>query len=77
MKDKKTGILSYNYDNERYGILNAMDLWEDDGLHCGECFEVFINNEWVADRVEMSKWEWYLVYSKLSGSQLEGLKVRF
>lgn len=58
---KKTGILSYNYDNKRIGILDVMDLWADDGLHCGETFEVYIKGEWVADRLEMSGSEWYLV----------------
>lgn len=73
----KTGFLGYNYDNDRYGILNKMDLWEDDGLHCGECFEVFIDSKWVSDRIEM-KFDktWYLVETKLEGNQLEGLKVR-
>lgn len=75
--NKKTGKLSYNYENERYGILDRMDLWLDSGLHCGECFEVFINGEWVADRIELSKGEWYLVYSKLCGDELEGIKVRY
>lgn len=73
---KKTGKLGYNCDNDRMGILN-MDLWVDDGLHCGETFEVFIDGEWKADRLEMSGSEWYLVYSKLKGDELEGLKVRF
>ena len=68
--------LSYNYDNDRYGVLNNMDLWEDKGLHCGEHLEVFIDGKWVEDRIEMSKGEYYLVESGLSGSQLEGLKVR-
>lgn len=72
----KMGTLSYNYENDRYGILN-MDMWEDSGLHCGECFEVYINDTWIADRIEMSHSEWYLVYSKLKGSELEGLKVRY
>lgn len=74
---KKTGILGYNYNNERFGILNSMDLWEDDGLHCGECFEVFVNGKWIQDRIEM-KFDktWYLVETKLEGDQLEGLKVR-
>lgn len=59
----KKGKLAYNSKNDRYGIL-VMDLWEDDGLHCGETFEVLINGEW------------YLVYSKLRGSELEYLPVR-
>lgn len=77
MSEKKTGRLGYNYDNERMGILDRMDLWADDGLHCGETFEVFIDNQWKADRLELSRGEWYLVYSKLAGDQLEGLKVRY
>lgn len=77
MGEKKIGWLSYNCENERMGILDKMDLWDDDGLHCGECFEVLINDEWIADRIELSGGEWYLVYSKLKGNQLEGLKVRY
>lgn len=70
------GRLGYNNENDRYGILN-MDLWEDNGLHCGECFEVLIDDEWVEDRIEMDRnGEWYLVYSKLRGSELEYLPVR-
>ncbi|NFO48633.1 hypothetical protein FDB40_17410 [Clostridium botulinum] len=75
--NKKTGILGYNYDTKRIGILDAMDLWANDELHCGETFEVYIDNEWKADRLELSGSEWYLVYSKLKGDQLEGLKVRY
>jgi len=77
--ERKTGILGYNYDEKRIGILNSMDLWADSGLHCGECFEVLINDEWVADRIEYrsSNQEWYLVYSGLKGEQLEGVKVRY
>lgn len=76
--DKITGILGYNYDEERMGIL-SFDLWVKDGLHCGETFEVLVNDEWVADRIEYSSSskEWYLVYSKLSGAELEGLKIRY
>ncbi|MCS6131417.1 hypothetical protein DWV13_07155 [Clostridium botulinum] len=74
---KRTGILGYNYNNERYSILNAMDLLEDSGLHCGEVLEVFIDDKWIADRIEIGKGEWYLIYSKLHGEQLEGLRIRF
>ena len=30
--ENKTGVLGYNYDNDRMGILDRMDLWADDGL---------------------------------------------
>jgi hypothetical protein len=53
-----------------------MDLWHDDGLHCGECVEIYINGEWVVDRLEYSD-EWYLVNSKLKGNSLEHLRVRY
>ncbi|MBY7043756.1 DUF5348 domain-containing protein [Clostridium botulinum] len=74
---KNIGTLGYNYDNDRIGILNDMDLWQDDGLHCGETLEVFINDEWKIDRLEMT-WDkvWYLVVSGLKGNQLEGIKIR-
>lgn len=74
---KRIGWLSYNSDNDRMGILDKMDLWADDGLHCGECFEVFLNDEWVADRLELSQGKWYLVYLKLKDNELEGLKIRY
>lgn len=70
------GRLGYNSDNDRYGIL-SMDLWEDDGLHCGECFEVLVDGKWIEDRIEMNRnGEWYLVYSKLKGSELEYTPIR-
>lgn len=76
--DKRVGKLGYNKQNDRFGIL-IDDLWVDDGLHCGECFEIFVDGEWSVDRIEFSSKsnEWYLVYSKLSGYDLERLKVRF
>ena len=70
--------LGYNSENGRYGILSSMDLWEDDGLHCGEMLEAKINDEWVRDRIEMNRaGEWYLVYSKIVGNDLEYLQVRY
>lgn len=77
MKNKIIGKLGYNLITERFGILSKMDLWEVDGLHCGASFEVFVNDEWVADRIEMSKGKYYLVNSKIIDDDLEGLKVRF
>lgn len=74
---KTTGKLSYNSENERFGVLDSLDLWKDNGLHCGQTFDVLIDNQWVHDRIEMhSDKTWYLVESKLQGEQLEGLKVR-
>jgi len=71
-------ILGYNEELKRYGVLD-FDLWVKgrEGLHCGQTFEVLINGEWGADRLEMSKGQWYLVNSGLKGEELEYLKVRF
>jgi hypothetical protein len=76
---KKTGRLSYNYNESRMGILDRMDTWAESGLHSGECFEVFFEGNWVAERIEYdsSAKEWYLAYSRLTGAELEGLKVRY
>lgn len=73
-----TGILGYNSDNDRYGIL-VMDLWEVDGLHCGDCIEIwnYETEQWIATRIEMRYPNvWYLVGTEYSGTALEGLKVR-
>lgn len=74
---KTTGRLSYNSKNDRYGLLDIMNSWKYDGLHCGQNLEVFINNQWVYDRIEMkANKTWYLVETGLQGEQLEGLKVK-
>lgn len=74
--NEETGTLRYNCENDRFGILN-MDLWINDGLHCGECLEVLINNRWHKDRLEMNrKGNWCLIKSGLEGNELEGLQVK-
>ena len=71
------GRLGYNNELERYGVL-VSELWKKDGLHCGECFDIFINGEWISDRIEYNHKikNWYLVKSKLVGEELEYLRVR-
>jgi dsDNA-specific endonuclease/ATPase MutS2 len=61
VKVKKKGILGYNYQEERYGILNNLDLWEISGLHCGATFQVLVDDTWINDRIDMANDEWYLV----------------
>jgi len=70
-------ILGYNIENDRYGILE-MDLWVNEGLHCGESIEVFVNDRWIKDRMEYDHNinNWYLVETRLIGEQLEYVKVR-
>lgn len=81
------GILSYNSQNDRYGLL-VMDLWEIEGFHCGDTLEVWDNDkeQWIPTRMEMHYQAptfpkkrndgWYLVDTPYSGKALEGLKVR-
>ena len=81
------GILGYNKENDRYGLL-VMDLWEVSGFHCGETLEVWDNEneKWFSTRMEMHYQEnsfpkkrndgWYLVDTPFSGRTLEGLVVR-
>ncbi len=73
---KKTGYLSYNFNNDRYAIVDSMDLFITDGLHCGECLSILINGQWVDDRIEYSKNKgWYFVYSGIE--DLDNLKVKY
>lgn len=72
------GRLGFNSSNDRYGVL-VSDLWEDSGLHCGECLEVFVDDCWISSRIEM-KWTneenyWYLVGTPYYGN-LEYVRVR-
>ena len=72
------GRLGYNSSNDRYGVL-VTDLWENDGLHCGEGIEVFVDDKWIYSRMEMA-WgkdgnHWYLVGTPYYGD-LEYVRVR-
>lgn len=71
-----TGQLTYNFYGNRYGIKNKAGSWVDDGLHCGECFEVKIGSKWVQTRLEYGGKNdgWYLV--GLPDVDLEQLPVR-
>lgn len=72
------GRLGYNDSNDRYGIL-VSDLWENEGLHCGEGVEVLVDDKWVPSRMEMAWAEdgnyWYLVGTTYYGD-LEYVRVR-
>ena len=81
------GVLSYNSQNDRYGLL-VSDLWEIEGFHCGQALELWDSNsgQWIPTRMEMHYQAptfpkkrnngWYLVGTQYSGTALEGLKVR-
>ena len=64
---KKKGTLQYDRESGRF------DIHFDDGLHCGECLDVRLNEVWVPTRIEMSE-DWYLV--GLPELRLEGLTVQ-
>ena len=49
-KDCLSGILGYNAENKRYGLLKR-DLWEIDGFHCGKRLQVKIDGEWIDTRM--------------------------
>ena len=53
------------------------DLWERDGLHCGETLSVQLpGGDWADTRIEMTaKGEWYLLGTPYHGD-LEYIKAR-
>ncbi len=71
------GYLGYNSENKRYGML-VRDLWEIDGFHCGDCFEVYLEGKWIPTRIEYTNQfdMWYLVGTDLIGKYLEHRKIR-
>ena len=72
MSEKREGNLFYDKESVRYDIRFGMESYYG-GLHCGECFEVKINDVWVPVRIEMDE-DWYLVGLPLK--RLDGLTVR-
>ena len=72
MSEKREGNLFYDKESGRYDIRFGMESYYG-GLHCGECFEVKINDVWVPVRIEMDE-AGYLVGLPLK--RLDGLTVR-
>ena len=72
MSEKREGNLFYDKESGRYDIRFGMESYYG-GLHCGECFEVKINDVWVPVRIEMDE-DWYLVGLPLK--RFDGLTVR-
>lgn len=73
MAEKQEGVLVFDFETGRYDIrYGLLDYYG--GLHCGECFDVKINGDWVPVRIEMAD-DWYLVGLKLV-VDLQGLTVR-
>ena len=74
----KKGVLAYNDSNMRYGIIDAMDLWINEGLHCGASVEVLVDDEYIPMHIEMTiDGEWYLTdYKDLNLYDLDYLKVK-
>ncbi len=73
----KQGVLGYNAENDRYGLLQS-DLWVIEGFHCGEHLEVKLEGKWIPTRMEYdhSRKEWYLVGTELRGEALAYLTAR-
>lgn len=70
------GTLRYNSNEKRFGVWSGKK-WENEGLHCGDCLKVLLNDTWVETRIELNycTGEWILDGLRLKGDQLEGLYV--
>lgn len=71
---QRTGALTFDETADRYDI--RFDISEYyGGVHCGDCFDVFVRGKWKPTRMEMSATqEWYLV--GVRANDLNGLRVR-
>lgn len=72
MSKLREGSLFYDAESGRYDIRFGLESYYG-GLHCGECFDVKVENAWIPVRIEMDE-EWYLV--GLPNTKLDGLLVR-
>ena len=71
---QRTGALIFNERTDRYDIrFDLSDYYG--GLHCGDCFDVFVRGKWKPTRMEMNAaQEWYLV--GVRADDLNELRVR-
>ena len=66
---QKTGALIFDETADRYDIrFDVNDYYG--GLHCGDCFEVFVRGKWKPTRMEYGD-NWYLV--GIRAADLSGL----
>ena len=49
---KKKGVLCYDRESGRYDIYFGNGSYYG-GLHCGDCFDVEMDGDWVPVRIEM------------------------
>jgi len=68
----KQGVLFYDELSKRYDFEYSIEKYYD-GLHCGECFEVLLNGNWIHTRIELDN-DWYLV--GLKNISISGLRIR-
>ena len=68
----KEGVLYYDKSNGRYDVAFHDGSYYG-GLHCGNTFEILVNDAWKPTRIEHGS-GWYLVGH--SHYRLDGLKVR-
>ena len=68
MSGRNKQVLTFDPDSGRY-VLGGREL------HCGDCFQVRVNGEWVDTRIELSGGsDWYLYH--LPGLDLDRLEAR-
>ena len=71
---QRTGALIFDERTDRYDIRFDFSEYYG-GLHCGDCFDVFVRGKWKPTRMEMNATqEWYLV--GVRANDLNGLRVR-
>lgn len=70
---EKIGYLVYDFIQDRYDICYNIEDYHG-GLHCGDCFQVKVNNQWVNTRIELNQNGWYLV--GIDRCNLYGLQVK-
>lgn len=72
MAQKMTGALVFDERTDRYDIRFDLNSYYG-GLHCGECFDVFVRGKWKPTRIGYGD-NWYLV--GIRAEDLNGLRVR-
>ena len=63
MAQKMTGALVFDERTDRYDIRFDLNSYYG-GLHCGECFDVFVRGKWKPTRIESVSYTHLDVYKR-------------
>ena len=74
MSEKREGALFYDKESRRYDIRFGIDSVYG-GLHCGDCFDLKVDNAWVPARIEIEE-EFVKAYQRVTAGEITQAELK-